>query len=141
MLLLITLYVNILSTFVIAFYSLILTFFCKCNSIFSLPRSERSEIAPEKVTGRDLVQPVTGGWIEATVGFFSQVTSGRTRGNSLSVYRGRLSWILGKKNSLLKGGEVLEQAAQRGRGGITIPGITIPGSVQEVCRCPVQYLY
>lgn len=59
------------------------------------------------------------------VGLFSEATSNRTKRNGLKLCPEtgdgvELGWILGKK-SLLKGCEVLEQAA-KGNVRVTIPG-------------------
>ena len=62
------------------------------------------------------------------VSLFSKVTAVGQEIIALGCARGGSGWILGKNYSQ-KSGEALAQAAQGGG------GVTIPGGVQETCRC------
>ena len=62
-----------------------------------------------------------GGCSQVGVGLFSQLTSDRTRGNSLSLHQGMFRSDIGENFLHRKGCQALEQAAQRG-GGFTTPG-------------------
>ena len=64
------------------------------------------------------------------VSLFPQVTAIGQEGMASSCTRGGSGWILGK--FLLRSGATVAQAAQGGGGG------TVPGGVQEPCRCSTE---
>lgn len=65
------------------------------------------------------------------VGLSSQVTEIRQEVMALICYRGGSGWIL-RKFIFRKSDKALEQASQ-GSGEVTVPG-----SVQETCRCGTE---